>query len=234
MKVFLVDYSRDDSGNSIFRPPVIYDLDENSLGRTLNDFLWKNRKLFNFWEPGYALDYIEMMSKKISRMNPQDKKSITEMFSKPVADISPALIGGELSYINQRVLDRLGEFLLKSGDIRQIINYPNIYLFNLYAETTELNLNYSIYRQITSVPDLFYFNNFTDGHPDLFLLPNGQKTVFCTERFKDAYEENEFTGLTFRLVYDSENVDFVDERYSNRPQVWIDLKAKIRIKRRIT
>jgi hypothetical protein len=74
----------------------------------------------------------------------------------------------------------------------------------------------------------FYEEKLQDIH--LFKIP-GQPYYYhyCTEEFKDRCKEHKLLGIDFRLVWDSENPDFRDERFS--PEHWAEIKEKLLVKK---
>jgi hypothetical protein len=57
----------------------------------------------------------------------------------------------------------------------------------------------------------------------LFHLTNHPGT-FATDLFVDLVGINKFVGLRFQLIWDSENPDYIDERF--KPEVWAEIKAR--------
>jgi hypothetical protein len=231
MQVFKVRDTQDQSGEPFHRPPIIYNWEKDRLGNTIEGFIWRNKskRIFPIWESEPAEDYITFMSGKLSEMTPVDRKAVQAMLLLPISDFASIFSVG-LYVMNQRFLDVMGSFLLASGEIRQVVNYPDLYLFNLFFPTPCFDEIHSLYGLRGSTPDVFGFLEFPEDHPDLFVLSQSHHLALCTTRFKTAYEKNNFQGLQFQLVFDFENPDFIDERYPSDLRHWLDNKAKLQKK----
>jgi hypothetical protein len=70
-----------------------------------------------------------------------------------------------------------------------------------------------------------------DFHPEklegiyLFNISNPTHPgTFATGEFVDLVRKHDLKGLEFQLIWDSENADYVDERF--KPEIWAEIKAR--------
>jgi hypothetical protein len=81
----------------------------------------------------------------------------------------------------------------------------------------------------TANPEYIPYLEKYDFHTDpleniyLFHIVNHPGT-FATDLFVDLVKQHDFKGLDFLLIWDSENFDYVDERF--KPEVWAEIKKR--------
>jgi hypothetical protein len=70
-----------------------------------------------------------------------------------------------------------------------------------------------------------------DFHPEklegIYLFNISKPThpgTFATGEFVDLVRKHDLKGLEFQLIWDSENPDYVDERF--KPEIWAEIKAR--------
>jgi hypothetical protein len=106
---------------------------------------------------------------------------------------------GKLFYSWFHILRNLN--VIKTGDSMGFVNDPEYipYLekYEFYADKLE-----GVY--------LFHIVN----HPG----------TFATGAFVDLVNKHDLKGLMFHLIWDSENPDYIDERF--KPEVWAEIKAR--------
>jgi len=85
-----------------------------------------------------------------------------------------------------------------------------------------------IYPEYRRVSNIYYHTFIPERLEDawLFYLATqpGGVNYYATEQFKQRVEEHGFTNMPFDLVWDSEDPDFIDERFRYKP--WLEIKRR--------
>jgi hypothetical protein len=180
----------------------------------------------------YDIWYEEQRNDVISK-NPADLELFDSRFdiTRPICDIS---VSGDywLFLMNENALNILSPFITPYGQFYKIDQIKDHYLF-LFRNVRD---DYFIRDRLLKATGKYSFDKTRTGiyryakyeflkfiEDDIFISLYAEKYCFCTEKFKNLYVSSHLTGLEFMLVWDSENPDYVDERFT--PEVWADIKA---------
>jgi hypothetical protein len=129
---------------------------------------------------------------------------------------------------SQSVINIFGSKLLSDGEILPFDMEG--YEYSWFRVTQVLNvLKTDGSMGFTADPEYIPYLEKYDFHADrlegihLFHIVNHPGT-FATNLFVDLVREHNLKGLTFQLIWDSENPDYVDERF--KPEVWTEIKTR--------
>jgi hypothetical protein len=142
----------------------------------------------------------------------------------PLPDIGRIAGQTSVHIFSEEAVKRLGQYIDKDGVFLPFTNKNNLryswfyILSNIDALLVKSNENDYI----------SYFEKYEFDAPKLegiyiFNIKNHPGT-FATDLFVDLVNAQSFKGLMFQLIWDSENPDYVDERF--KPEVWAEIKAR--------
>lgn len=176
-----------------------------------------------------------------------------------VAPISgePGTAAADFSHLNmhqplaltQRAKDALGEVLAgpddrtlgeplgNRGELLPLdgVDGQTYYLYNDPIIDALDEANSAVYRGVRNHIDAVEVYSFSLERLDdawLFKLPDQTTADFyITEPFKALVEAAGLTNLVLELIWDSDDPDYRDERYDDRPGMWEEVKRKLLIRK---
>jgi hypothetical protein len=157
-----------------------------------------------------------------------------DLLKRKTVDIPP--FWDNISIIPQHVVTKIGDLLEQNGELLPLESQDGD--FYLYHVTNVLNNVLDIensYVQWSSLnpsemTDVYLYTFFKENLRDemIFKMPlygtdRLQPRCFATNKFKSIVEQNKITGWQFDLIWDSENPDYYNERWT-RPEQWERVK----------
>jgi hypothetical protein len=146
----------------------------------------------------------------------------------PFPDITRIAGEATVHLFSQSTLERIGSKITRDGEILLFQSQKRSYSwFRILQVLNVLKTDSSM--GFTADPEYIPYLEKYDFHADrlesihLFHIVNHPGT-FATNLFVDLVKEHNLKGLTFQLIWDSENPDYVDERF--KPEVWAEIKTR--------
>jgi hypothetical protein len=163
-------------------------------------------------------DYLELWK----RGTVADQNEIPRLENLPICDMRSDLVFN-LFILNEKAYSKLKIFLRKYGEFSKIDFVEGYHFFFCNNLKDYVDENYSAKK--TFRPNLDWYAFIQSEHlDDVFITKYESHSCFCTETFKTFYQSELLTGLDFLLIWDSENSDYVDERF--KPEVWAEIKSR--------
>jgi hypothetical protein len=129
---------------------------------------------------------------------------------------------------SQPTLDKIGSTIKNDGEILPFQGQKLSYSwFRILQVLNVLKTDSAM--GFTANPEYIPYLEKYDFHTDplegiyLFHIVNHPGT-FATDLFVDLVKQYDFKGLDFLLIWDSENPDYIDERF--KPEVWAEIKSR--------
>ncbi len=165
---------------------------------------------------------------QISKKHPKRKRLDVLTIQDNLLVFPEAILRGELGDI----LKQHGELLPLHSEDGQFYLY---HVTTVLDKVMDIENSYIMWHAQEGKPpemsDVQMYEFFADGLSDamIFKLPlHGtnrlQRRCFATEKFKLLVEKSGVTGLQFDLIWNGENPDYMNERYSHRPEIWERIK----------
>lgn len=211
MRVYKLTYASDENGDmewAVVIPALQTDEAYRELKGVVANSIWSGQppRLSEGWRPPGFRVFTDRVRNKHE-----------------VADLSTPSPFGDFLMVSQRAVAVLGEALRRDGELLPLDTAvpPSYYLFNVTRLVDALDMENTLVDSWLDEPEgLFHEPAVFAFHPErlqgvgIFVMkPLGLK-YYCTDAFKAQVEASGLRStLHFLLVWDSENPDFVDERY---------------------
>jgi hypothetical protein len=146
----------------------------------------------------------------------------------PFPDISRIAGQPSVHIFSQDTLEEIGSAIKNDGEILPFQGQKLSYSwFRILRDLNVLKTDSAM--GFTANPEYIpYFEKY-DFHTEplegiyLFHIINHPGT-FATDLFVDLVKQYDLKGLDFLLIWDSENPDYIDERF--KPEVWAEIKSR--------
>ncbi len=164
----------------------------------------------------------------LSNWEAPEIKPFWEEPEKPVADISFIGVTGPIT-VNNKAVDGLRELFEASGELLPLDSEEGkYYIHNVTQVVDAINLKNSVYKWIgdegisMSLPEIFSFHAGAIYGLSAFRASKLERETLYTDIFKQRVEEADLKGVIFQLIWDSEDPNYQDERYT--PEQWERIK----------
>jgi hypothetical protein len=146
----------------------------------------------------------------------------------PFPDMTRIAAEATVYLFSQSTLEKIGSTIKNDGEILPFQGQKLSYSwFRILQVLNVLKTDGAM--GFTANPEYIPYLEKYDFHTDpleniyLFHIVNHPGT-FATDLFVDLVKQHDFKGLDFLLIWDSENPDYVDERF--KPEVWAEIKKR--------
>jgi hypothetical protein len=224
-------------GKPLLNPPVLIARDENyafyeenfpTYAEKLVPFKewFKDRKLnlIDFKDPSFWFtDLVRQNTGTEEKFN-RHKQRIYKIWENEVADIwnyGFKIDTREIPiFMNKRAYEVLYRAFSECGEFAELsFEDQTYYLFDPIVFTSALDLNYVNLKIKLSLPSPTRFLKEKIEDKLVFVVPECPMTILFTDKFVEKFPdiESKVKGFGMKLVWDSEDPDYFDERYSDNP-----------------